>query len=115
MANRIRNGTRWAKILSEVCVSSTLPIKPPKTLTGTKRPSQGLIEVKCSRKPKMLPAVPIISATVLVAFATTGGVPKNNSTGKVRMVPPPAMELIMPAMAAARARPMISVSVMNRS
>ena len=40
------------------------------------------------------------SATVLVACACPGGVPKNISTGNVSNVPPPATALITPAAAA---------------
>ena len=51
VAKRIRNGTSRAKVLSLVRVSSTLPSQPPSTLTGTKRPSHGLIAAIRSRKP----------------------------------------------------------------
>jgi hypothetical protein len=54
----------------------------------------------------MLPAVPITSPTVLVAFAITGGVPHIKSTGNVKSVPPPATAFTAPAVhpAAMRAR-----------
>jgi hypothetical protein len=43
------------------------------------------------------------SATVLVALATIGGRPAAISAGKVSSVPPPAMELTIPASSAAPA------------
>jgi len=51
------------------------PSKPPSRLTGTKRTSHGRTTAICPRKPKIEPAVPTKSARVLVALATTGGVP----------------------------------------
>ena len=56
----------------------------------------------------MLPAVPMTSASVLVALAMIFGVPKKISTGKVTSVPPPATALIAPAAAPAAASPSIS-------
>ena len=58
----------------------------------------------CWRKPKILPAVPMTKATVLVALAITGGVPQRRRTGKVISVPPPAMALTAPAAVAAAKR-----------
>src|SRR3954468_9983998 len=58
----------------------------------------------------MLPDVPITNASVLVAFATIGGVPNNSSVGKVTSVPPPATALIAPPAPAASTNPKISVS-----
>ncbi|HYV27287.1 MAG TPA: hypothetical protein VFA77_07120 [Candidatus Eisenbacteria bacterium] len=55
----------------------------------------------CRRKPYTLPAVPIVSASVLVALAMIGGVPSNSRTGKVMSVPPPATALTIPAAPAA--------------
>ena len=90
-----------------------LPSQPPSMLTGKKRLSQGLIVAICPRNPKILPAVPITRATVLVALAVTGAVPNSSSTGKVIIVPPPATALMSPAAMAARARQMISVGDMR--
>ena len=47
----------------------------------------------------MLPTVPGKSAIVLVALATMGGMPRPIRAGKVRIVPPPAMEFMAPATA----------------
>ena len=91
-----------------VCVSSALPIKPPTRLTGRKLFSQGRMAGRCWRLPNMPPLVPSTSASVLVAFATTGVVPKASSVGNVSNVPPPATALIAPAPAADRTRPKIS-------
>src|SRR6188474_347974 len=49
----------------------------------------------------MLPIAPGQSATVLVALAVIAGTPSPTNAGKVISVPPPAMELIAPPMAAA--------------
>src|SRR6478672_12207528 len=51
----------------------------------------------------MLPSAAGSSATVLVAFATIGVNPAAISAGKVRSVPPPAIELTIPASRAAPA------------
>jgi citrate synthase len=51
----------------------------------------------------MLPSAAGSSATVLVAFATIGVSPAAMSAGKVRRVPPPAIELTIPASSAAPA------------
>jgi hypothetical protein len=53
--------------------------------------------------------VPKTSASVLVALAVSGGVPKNNKAGNVISVPPPATALITPAAPAADAKAMTSV------
>src|SRR5512140_3382007 len=45
----------------------------------------------------MLVRAPGRSATVLVAFATSGDSPAATSAGKVRSVPPPAIALMIPA------------------
>src|SRR5208337_4232907 len=45
---------------------------------------------------------PGTSATVLVAFAVTAGRPAERRAGKVRSVPPPAMEFTTPARNAAQ-------------
>jgi hypothetical protein len=45
----------------------------------------------------MLLTAPGQSATVLVALATRGDMPRPMSTGNVRSVPPPAMAFITPA------------------
>src|SRR5918999_885640 len=50
----------------------------------------------------MLPSAPGQSATVLVALAAIGGIPRPTRAGKVRSVPPPAIELTAPATADAR-------------
>src|SRR5581483_3084970 len=50
----------------------------------------------------------MVRASVLVALATTGGVPKKSSVGNVTSVPPPATALIAPAAIAAAANPKIS-------
>lgn len=49
----------------------------------------------------MLAANPGHRATVLVAFASTAGRPKNSRTGKEIKLPPPATALSVPAIAAA--------------
>jgi hypothetical protein len=49
----------------------------------------------------MLLSAPGHSATVLVALAMSGGTPSATMDGKVRSVPPPAMEFTMPPTAAA--------------
>src|SRR5258705_13141621 len=51
----------------------------------------------------MLPSAAGSSATVLVAFATIGVRPAAMSAGKVSSVPPPAIELTIPANSAAPA------------
>src|SRR5689334_9867156 len=51
----------------------------------------------------MLPSAAGSNATVLVAFATIGGRPAAMRAGKVSSVPPPAIELTMPASSAAPA------------
>src|SRR6267154_184488 len=56
----------------------------------------------------MLPAVPMTSASVLVALAMIAGVPQSSSVGKVSNVPPPAMALIAPAAVAEATRARIS-------
>ena len=50
------------------------------------------------------------SASVLVAFAMIGGVPKKSSAGNVTRVPPPATTLTAPPAAAASISPRISVT-----
>ena len=45
----------------------------------------------------MLVIAPGQRATVLVAFAIMGGTPRLTRAGKTRSMPPPAMELAMPA------------------
>ena len=50
----------------------------------------------------MLPKAPGHNATVLVAFATSGGTPSQTIAGNVSSVPPPAIELTAPPTAAAR-------------
>src|SRR6185503_10818723 len=45
----------------------------------------------------MLVTEPGHSATVLVAFAVSGGIPRPTSAGKVSSVPPPAIEFMTPA------------------
>src|SRR5688572_24346070 len=47
----------------------------------------------------MLPSAPGQSATVLVALATIGEMPRPTRAGKVSSVPPPAIELTAPATA----------------
>ena len=64
--------------------------------------------MRCWRFPKIPPLVPSTSASVLVALATSGGVPKASRVGKVRSVPPPARALTAPAAAAEPARAEIS-------
>jgi hypothetical protein len=44
----------------------------------------------------MLARVPGQSAAVLVAFATTAGMPSATSAGNVTSVPPPAIALTIP-------------------
>src|SRR5436190_2273928 len=61
----------------------------------------------------MPPEVPMTRASVLVALATMGGVPKNSKAGKVTKVPPPATALIAPPAAAATNKPAISVKVIR--
>src|SRR6188472_3322383 len=51
----------------------------------------------------MLPSAAGSSATVLVAFATIGVSPAAMRAGKVSSVPPPAIELTIPASSAAPA------------
>jgi hypothetical protein len=103
-----------AKIASDhqkpdgLCVNSALPISPPSRLTGRKRFSQGKTGLMYCRFPNMPPLVPMTSASVLVALAMTGEVPKASRVGKVRSVPPPATALIIPAPTAEPARPVIS-------
>src|SRR5687768_1783451 len=65
----------------------------------------------------MLPTVPGQSATVLVALATIGGMPRASSVGKVMSVPPPAIALTAPPAAAASAasRSWRGVGVIGRS
>jgi hypothetical protein len=58
----------------------------------------------------MLPEVPMTRASVLVALAMIGGVPKSSSAGNVTSVPPPATALIAPPAAAAIISPRISVT-----
>src|SRR5207247_6587136 len=52
---------------------------------------------------------PQTSASVLVALAVSGGVPKNNKAGNVMSVPPAATALIIPAAPAAAAKVITSV------
>jgi len=54
------------------------------------------------RKPNAPASEPGQIATVLVAFAITGFLPIHRRAGKEISVPPPAMELIVPARVAAR-------------
>jgi hypothetical protein len=49
----------------------------------------------------MAPSEPGHSATVLVAFAIMGSRPIQSNVGNVRIVPPPAIEFIIPATTAA--------------
>src|SRR6266851_4453242 len=63
----------------------------------------------------MLPEVPTTSAKVLVAFATTGGVPQNSRVGKVTRVPPPATAFMAPPTAAESISVMISAGAMEES
>ena len=60
----------------------------------------------------MPPEVPMTNASVLVALAMIGGVPKKSRAGKVTNVPPPATALIAPPIAAASISPRNSVSDM---
>ena len=53
----------------------------------------------------MLPEVPMTSASVLVALAMIGGVPKSSRAGKVTSVPPPATALIAPPAAGGNRQP----------
>src|SRR5580704_4133941 len=50
----------------------------------------------------VLAAKPGQSATVLVALACTGGIPRNKSAGKAMKLPPPANALRVPAIPAAK-------------
>src|SRR5215469_6388042 len=52
----------------------------------------------------MLATCPGQRATVLLAFAFTGGMPRNSNVGKETKLPPPATALIAPARSAAKNR-----------
>jgi DNA polymerase-4 len=88
------------QIRSERQLTATIGIASNKLLAKT-----GLMYC---RFPNMPPLVPMTSASVLVALAMTGEVPKASRVGKVRSVPPPATALIIPAPTAEPARPVIS-------
>ena len=81
--------------------------------TGTKRRSQGRVEVQWRRNPKRLPVVPRVRAKVLVALAATAPQPLARRTGKVRTVPPPATALMAPAARAEPKRARTSQGVMR--
>src|SRR5918996_2958097 len=101
VANRMRKGTSDAKSGEGVQISSHAPNAPPMTLVTPRR--ERIVELFSSsfRYPYKPPNSPGHSATVLVPFATLGSSPSQMRTGNVSKVPPPAMELIAPAVNAA--------------
>jgi hypothetical protein len=101
VANRIRTGTRRSNTGVGVTWSSAAPMRPPVTLGSARIRNRRSATASSRLKPQTPPTVPGQIATVLVAFAVTDGRPSQTRVGKVRRVPPPAMELMAPARKAA--------------
>ena len=74
---------------------------PPTTLAEARVPNTGRGTLMWRRKAPPLNSRPVQSATVLVAFAGTGGRPTNSRAGKAMKLPPPATALSAPASTAA--------------
>jgi len=72
VAPSMKNGTMAPKRCADVCRSSHAPNAPPAMLGIVNQTSQRRAPVNSPRYADMLPTAPGHSATVLVAFATSG-------------------------------------------
>ena len=105
VADRISHGTSRKKVVCGVLSriqAPTIPPITPVTSSGAIVRHESL--PNCCRYAPMLATCPGHSATVLVAFALTGGMPMNSSVGNVTKLPPPATALMAPASSAAKNR-----------
>src|ERR1700730_4166722 len=104
VANRMRKGTSRANVGEGVAINNHAPTAPPITLMLPNLNRKAELFFSSLRYPKRPPNSPGHSATVLVALATLASNPSQRSAGKVINVPPPAIELMPPAMNAAAKR-----------
>src|SRR5438552_4067090 len=101
VANKIRNGTRRAKVADGVAINNHAPTPPPTTLTTPSRIRISELSVISRRYPNSPPNKPGQRATVQVAFAILGSVPNQIKSGNTSNMPPPAIEFTTPARKAA--------------
>src|ERR1044072_423002 len=101
VANNMRKGTIEANVSEGVRNNNKAPINPPAIEDGVSSSIKLRLSRSSRRNPSTPPKEPGHSATVLVTFAAFGSMPIQMSAGKVRSVPPPATEFIIPAIKAA--------------
>src|SRR6185369_15169839 len=101
VANRIRKGTRRAKVGDGVLINNQAPMPPPTKLTAPRRMRMIELSSIVRRYPNKPPNKPGTRATVQVAFAILGSRPSQIIIGKTSNMPPPAIEFTTPAKNAA--------------
>jgi hypothetical protein len=101
------------KIGAGVASSSTAPSTPPASDGRVPRTIQSRRPPSSRRKPCSAASDPGASDTVFVALARIGSRPSHTSNGNVISEPPPATELIAPAMVDAPNRINGSVPVID--
>ena len=97
-------GTKRRKVCCGVFNKSTAPAQPPATLVTSRGIMRRAGASSRFMYARVLAASPGQSATVLVAFACTGGTPMNKSAGNEMKLPPPANAFKVPAIPAAKNR-----------
>src|SRR4051812_34634428 len=91
-------GTILSNDRAGVSNRSSAPASPPARLTGMRaRTGKPPIGVRSYRYARAAARLPGHRATVLDAFASTGGTPTATSAGRVTNEPPPAAAFIAPA------------------
>ena len=98
VANPSNHGMTNENTSDGVIKSSTEPRIPPKTDNMIKRKNLDFgTSLNSFANPKAPLKYPGNTATALVAFAAIVGTPVNTKAGKVKKLPPPAIEFMIPA------------------
>ena len=104
----ISHGSSRRNASSEVRTSNSAPASPPSTLVTPSTTSHCRDDRSSRRYATVLDNDAGQSASVDVAFATTGDTPATISAGSVRNDPPPATAFKAPPMAAAMKSQMLT-------